>query len=468
MNLKELLNLKTPPKKDDLTDEDLARLFIKYNGLLKKLERDEAFWSATNENIEKAYEKLDELVEDRTIELKTVNEQLLQELTKRRRAEQILKESEVRYRELYEEAPNAYFSVGTDKLIKSCNSAAARLLGYTKEELMKMKVFDLYDNSENGLIKAKTIFQRLLKGEKIHDKELLMRHKNGEPIWISLTVKPVKDQLGQVIESRSMVISISERKKAEESIKEYSEKLEDMVDQRTSELRETQEELVRKERLAVLGKIAGGVGHELRNPLGAIKNAAYFLNMVLEEPEPEVKETLEILNKEIESSEKIISSLLGFARLKPPLMRKMDVNKILEDYLSHTAIPNNIKVIKQMDNILPSILADPDQLIQVFRNIITNAIQAMPDGGKLIVKSEASGPNCLFISFIDTGVGIPEENKKKIFEPLFTTKAKGIGLGMAVSETLIDRHGGTIEVESEEGKGTTITVKLPISGKKEV
>jgi two-component system NtrC family sensor kinase len=255
---------------------------------------------------------------------------------------------------------------------------------------------------------------------------------------------------------------LAERKRAEEA------------------LRDAQEHLIRQEKLAVLGQLAGGVGHELRNPLGAIKNAAYFLNIALEEPEPEVKETLEILEKEVRTSERIISSLLDFARPKPPVRRKVDVNEIVREALSRAAAPDapRVAVVSQLEEGLPIILADPDQLAQVFGNIIHNGIQAMPKGGQLVVKTlevsdspllggEGPGVRWVTVSFTDTGVGISEENLKKIFEPLFTTKSKGIGLGLAVTKTLVEGHGGSIKVESEEGKGSTFVVKLPAGRKGE-
>jgi len=241
-----------------------------------------------------------------------------------------------------------------------------------------------------------------------------------------------------------------------------------------TERKEMQERLVRSEKLAVLGQLAGGVGHELRNPLGAIKNVAYFLNMVMsegsfgEQPEPEVQEALEILEKEVGTSEKIISSLLDFARARPPTRREVDVNDVVRGALSHTSIPENVEVVRQLDETLPTILADPDQLGQVFDNVILNGFQAMPDGGRLVVKtSEVSGKpprsGWVVVSFTDTGVGIPEENLGKLFEPLFTTKAKGIGLGLAIVKTLVEGHGGSIEVESEAGKGSTFIVRLPLA-----
>ena len=283
------------------------------------------------------------------------------------------------------------------------------------------------------------------------------------------------------------------RKRAEEALKEHSERLEEMVEQRTQALRDAQEELVRKEKLAILGQLAGGMGHELRNPLGAIKNAAYFLNMVLEEPDPEVKETLKILEKEVMVSERIISSLLDYARVQAPARRKVDVNDIVREALSRVPVPDDIEVVSQLDEGLPIILADPDQLGQVFGNIILNGIQAMtsptsietPKGGRLVVKTAevsdkppktSAAPDSgeisrvvdlsgwVAISFADTGVGIPEENLEKIFEPLFTTKAKGIGLGLAITKMAVEGHGGSMDVESEVGKGSIFTVRLPLTG----
>jgi PAS domain S-box-containing protein len=241
--------------------------------------------------------------------------------------------------------------------------------------------------------------------------------------------------------------------------------IEDMTERRRAEqeLREAQEELIRKERLAILGQLASGVGHDLRNPLGAIKNAAYFLNMVLEEPDPEVKETLEILKKEVGTSEAIISSLLDFARPKPPTKRKTGISRVLQEALARTAVPNNIEVLQEISETLPEILADPDQLGRVFGNIILNGIQAMTEGGQLTIKSEAPAPGRVSVSITDTGAGIPEEQLEKLFEPLYTTKAKGVGLGLAIVKTLVEGHGGTVEVESEIGRGSVFTVRLPIN-----
>jgi PAS domain S-box-containing protein len=277
----------------------------------------------------------------------------------------------------------------------------------------------------------------------------------------------IRDIRGNAVRMIGAMLDITERKRAEEKLKNYSGKLEEMVSERTRELREAQDQLVKKEKLAILGKLAGGVGHELRNPLGAIKNAAYFLNMALENQDPDVKEMVELINKEVIRSEDIISSLLDFARPKTLTLRKGAVNTVVNEALKRNPVPNNVAVISNLDETLPDIQADSDKLLQVFNNIISNAFQAMPEGGSLTITSKKSGPGGVSIAFADTGVGISAENMKKLFEPLFTTKIKGIGLGMVVTKTIVESHGGHIDVQSEGGKGTTITVNLPMSGRKE-
>jgi signal transduction histidine kinase len=257
---------------------------------------------------------------------------------------------------------------------------------------------------------------------------------------------------------------------AKAKLEKWSRELKMRMMERTKELDEAQERLIRMERLAILGQMASRVGHELRNPLAAIKNAAYFLNMVLEEPNPKVKEMLEILEEKVNTCERIISSLLDFGRTKPPDWRKADINDIVQEALARISVPENVEVVSQLDEALPIIQADPNQLGQAFGNIILNAIQSMPEGGQLVVKTSEVSENLpqsewVAISFADTGVGIPEENLGKLFEPLFTTKTKGIGLGLAITRTLVEGHGGTIKVQSEVEKGSTFTVRLPTDRK---
>ena len=247
----------------------------------------------------------------------------------------------------------------------------------------------------------------------------------------------------------------------EEMLKDYSEKLEDMVKERTKELEETREKLIRQEKLAVIGKMAGSVGHELRNPLGVISNAVYFLKLVLSSSENTVKDYLNIISEEVKKSDKIISDLLDFARIKSIDKVEISLSEIFSDILETYTITDNIKVINRISGELPYIYADRNHVVQIFGNLIINACQAMPQGGELFIEAEVV-KNSISISIGDTGCGISEDNITKIFEPLFTTKPRGIGLGLCICKNLLSANGGNIEVKSAEYKGTVFTVTLPV------
>ena len=256
--------------------------------------------------------------------------------------------------------------------------------------------------------------------------------------------------------------SNEELRATEEELRATNEELQTA----NEDLREAQEQLIRSEKLAAIGKLAGGVGHELRNPLGAIKNAVYYIrgkliNSELAKTEPRIIEFLGIVDDEISSSNKIISDLLSFSRVAKPAVSPAKIRKVMEDTLSHLTVPENVEVINKVDANLPEVEIDADQIRQVLVNIATNAIQAMPEGGKLTIDAR-KGDKFLEVTISDTGDGISEDVIGKIFDPLFTTRAKGIGLGLAVCKSIIERHGGAIGVESKVGEGATFTVKLPL------
>ena len=388
-------------------------------------------------------------------------ESVSREMAERKRAEETLRESEERFRDIAYSMADWIWEVDRNGVYTYCSERVVDILGYYPEEIIGKTPFDLMPEDEAKRVGE--IFSKIaqMKGP-IKDLENWNIKKNGKLVCFLTNGVPLLDEQGNLEGYRGVDKDITERKRAEEALKEYSHELEVKVEQRTRELRETHEQLVRQEKLGVIGQLAGGVGHELRNPLGAIKNAAYLLNMALEDPEPEVKETLEIIEKEVGTSERVITSLLDFTRPKPPTRLKIDINDIVQAALSRRPVPDNVEVVSQLDEALPAILADSTQLDRVYRNLIRNAIQAMPEGGCLAVRSEAPSPEWVAVSFSDTGVGIDEETLGKVFEPLFTTKAKGIGLGLALTKMLIEAHGGTIEVQSRVGEGSTFTVKLPV------
>ncbi len=256
---------------------------------------------------------------------------------------------------------------------------------------------------------------------------------------------------------------IAERKQAEDKLKGYSQRLEEMVEERTQELRDAHERLMRREKLAIMGQLAGGVAHELRNPLGTISNATYYLKMVLPDAEETVKEYLDMIIQTVRDSDKIISDLLDFSRTRIPDREKVAVSELVAQVLEQRPPPERVEVIAQIASDLPPVYVDRHQMCQVLGNLVTNAYQSMPEGGDLTISAQAQ-EGAVALLLADTGVGISEENMAKLFEPLFTTRAKGLGLGLMVVKTLVEGNGGSIEVESEEGKGSTFTVRLPVAG----
>jgi PAS domain S-box-containing protein len=238
--------------------------------------------------------------------------------------------------------------------------------------------------------------------------------------------------------------------------------IEDITERKT-----LQEKLVTSEKLAAIGQLASAIGHEIRSPLGVIKNSAYFLNMRLKDAADEkVVKHLKILEKEVNSANLIISDLLDFARKKTPTLDQTDLNETVKNTLSIITVPENIRVEIKLGEI-PKMLLDKEQVQRACQNLILNAVQAMPEGGKLTIQTTKQDDSAKLIVG-DTGVGIPKENMPKLFTPLFSTKAKGIGLGLVICRQIVESHDGNITVESRVGEGSTFTVKLPIRTEKEI
>ncbi len=248
----------------------------------------------------------------------------------------------------------------------------------------------------------------------------------------------------------------------EQSLRGYYEQLEDEVENRTKDLENVQEKLIRSERLAAVGELASGVGHELRNPLNVIRNCAYLLKMYLTEKEDdESLNTLQVLDKQIDIANKIVTDLLDFTRIKPPSIGKTDLNELINESLRWVTVPERVNIKTNVNGNSYQVRIDAEQISRVFTNIISNAFQAMNGKGELNINT-GFDDNYAWVRFKDNGSGISKENMEKIFEPLFTTKPKGIGLGLAISKRLVEQNKGKIEVSSQPSQGTTFIVKLPL------
>ena len=272
------------------------------------------------------------------------------------------------------------------------------------------------------------------------------------------------DELGELSESFNNMIS--ELKRSRDAIEEWTQTLERRVQERTQELQQVQDQLVRAGKMAALGELAAGVAHEINNPLTGVLTFSSLMLKKVDEAHP-WKKDLENIVQQTTRCRNIVRGLLDFARQRKPDKKDWDIHTLLDrtvTLVENQARFQNIKIVKEFKMGIPMLFVDGDQIQQVFMNIIINAADAMArDGGTLTIKTN-NKDGTAEVSFTDTGCGMTKENIHKLFAPFFTTKeiGKGTGLGLAISYGIIQSHGGDIEVESQVGKGSTFRIKLPI------
>lgn len=264
------------------------------------------------------------------------------------------------------------------------------------------------------------------------------------------------DRAAMAIENADL---FEETQRAGVALEAWGHELERRVEMKTRELRDAQRGLLRAERLASIGQLAATVAHELRNPLNVIKIAHFALDQGCS-PERE-RRHLDAIARQVAASSRIINGLLEFARDSPPQYSLLDLGALLNQVLTDADLPQEIQVNTEIPASLPPLLADREQIAQVLSNIIDNAVQVMPQGGELAIRVW-SEDRATYISVRDTGPGIPEEVRSRIFEPLFTTRTKGTGLGLAVARRIIEAHHGEITASTSPNGGATFTIMLPL------
>ena len=409
------------------------------------------------------------------------------DITERKEAERRLQESETMLRLIFEYAFDGISihqelpGQRTRRLI-DCNERYADMAGRSKQELLEIgntsslqrNIGPQRDTEENVRLRLeRESYQGIFSWARPDKKENVIEY----------TAAPI--QMGDLALTVGIDRDVTERRRAAELLRLYTEQLEALVAERTRALEEAQERLLRQERLTVLGQIAGGIAHELRTPSGAIKNSIYLLNILVDAPDPTVTETMAIMNQEIATSDRIITSLLNFTRPQRPARQIVDMNQMIEQALSSVEVPPQVAIQRSASAELPPLLADAGQLEQVFGNLMLNAIQAMPQGGQLTIQTgqvqtlpenvetgfmptgEGRDDGWIVISVSDSGTGISPEHLANLFQPLFTTKSTGMGLGLALVKLLTEANGGGIAVESTLGQGTTFHTYWPIPTRSE-
>jgi PAS domain S-box-containing protein len=413
----------------------------------------------------------------RSAELQTSHEELKAANAELQAKEQALADEATRRRILIDQSRDGIVVLSEDGKVYEANKQFAEMLGYSSEETRQLNVFDW-----EYLFPREQVLEMIRTVDEAGDHfETRHRRKDGSTFNVEISTNAATFAGQKLV--FCVCRDITERKTMEKQLQKKNEELDaqneelkateeelrasnDELQAAHAKLLETQDQLIRSEKLAAIGQLASGVGHELRNPLGAIKNAGFYIrrrvtNTNIPSTEPRVIEFLDIIDEEVNSANKVITDLLGFSRVAKPTVAPANIAGIIEDALRYTQVPEAVKLSKDINNNLPMVMVDGEQIKQVFLNITLNALQAMGEkGGRLDIRAADKG-KFVEVEFIDTGGGIPDEIKKKIFDPLFTTKAKGVGLGLSVCKTIIERHEGDIKVKSQAGKGTTFTISLP-------
>ena len=367
---------------------------------------------------------------------------MINDVTQTRRAVEALSQSEEKYRDLFEHANDPIFILDSDLRYVDANKKAIDVLGYSKEELLTMKVTDIIPTEQVSLSEAE--FEKL-RSQESYEFVGKVKTKDGRLLDVEVGSSAIIAD-GQIIGSRDIMRDITERKRMEE-------------------------DLLRAQKLESVGILAGGIAHDFNNLLTAIMGNISLAKMDAQ-PGDSVYERLEEAEKASYRAQNLTQQLLTFSRGGAPVKKSIAVRELVQETVTFSLRGTKTLCEFIIPDNLWSVEADEGQLSQVFNNLAINASQAMPEGGKLkILCSNVTltevGPSTLppgkyvQISFVDRGIGIPSELFEKIFDPYFTTRQTGSGLGLATSYSIVKKHGGHIAVESEVGTGSTFSVYIP-------
>jgi PAS domain S-box-containing protein len=399
-----------------------------------------------------------------------------------------------------ESVPDRIYFKDLESRITRANKAHATMMGFgdPAEEIGKTD-FDLFPQE---LAQAKyDLEQEIIQtGRPV----LTLEEADGPDVWMLTTKMPLRDEHGEIVgtfgisrditalkqaqaalaqayarveqqvaeRTAELQQEISERKRAEEELRGYRDHLEELVEERTRELKKAQAELMRQERLSALGQLTATVAHEIRNPLGTVRTAVFSIGDAIERDQANrVERALQLAERNIVRCDDIITELLDYTRdqtlQKTPTRIDAWLDRILDEAREQCAIPESIALIREL-HAGADVPIDAERLRRAVVNVLNNAVDAMREKGpfeernRLTVRTKVVDDR-LEVQISDTGCGIPEDVRGRLFEPLFSTKSFGVGLGLSVVRSIMEHHDGGIQVSSRAGEGTTITLWLPLS-----
>jgi PAS domain S-box-containing protein len=364
--------------------------------------------------------------------------------------------------------------ISPEMTIVEANESFLQKMGYTRPQVIGRKCHEVYHKSDHPceLANDDCPLQKVIRNKR-QDRQVQKREMpNGDIRYYEVNIFPIWEKSGKI--SRFIHISrdITQQRQQEEEI---TRRLEQMVEDRTRQLKETHAKLLHHDKMSSLGKLAASVVHEINNPIAGILNLAILMKRIIAETSLSQKDIeqfdfyLNLMETETRRISRIVSNLLAFSRQSRMEMKRLSLNRLIEQTLvlnANLLRIANVQVQTRLAPDLPEVVGSEDQLQQVFMNLVSNAAQAMEpkDGGQLTIHSGIHPKDGqILIQIKDTGIGIPSENMSKLFEPFYTTKKrKGVGLGLSVAYGIIQEHGGSIYVQSVVGEGATFTVKLPL------
>lgn len=359
--------------------------------------------------------------------------------------------------------------------IEEVNQALLEKMGYSRQEVIGKKCYEVFQKPNahcNGDITGCPL-NKVLQSKLPNRQILSQSDREGRPHHVDAQIFPVWKTEGVISKFIEVGRDISDSIKEEE---EMARRLEKMVEDRTRELKETHSKLLHQDKMASLGKLSASVVHEINNPISGVLNLVLLMSRMMEGGTLQQKEMdqftryLRLMESETRRVSRIVSNLLAFSRDSRMEFGRVNLNQLIEKTLflnANLLRLHSVKVEEILDQGLPPVVGSEDRLQQVFMNLVSNAVEAMEtSGGERILNITTKPlPEKEFVSvtFTDTGVGIPQENLSKLFEPFFSTKkkGKGVGLGLSVVYGIVQEHGGSIQVQSKEGRGTSFTIELP-------
>lgn len=363
--------------------------------------------------------------------------------------------------------------ISPDRVILETNDAFLKHMDQKRENVIGRKCYEVFREvtRKSSNCHEKCPLEKVVREKRHCWAELTRLGSDGKPRYTELTIFPIWEKKGKISKFIEISRDVTKRKSDEKKTQDY---LRTMVEERTQQLKASHERLLHQDKMTSLGKLASSVVHEINNPLAGILNLVMLSQRILKEDEIKASELelfrryLGLMETETRRIERIVSNLLIFARQSKVEFVRFDVNELIEQTLllnSNLLKLNKIRVIEELEHNLPLIKGSGDQIKQVIMNLFSNAVESMNGVARkyLTIKtfSKEKGKS-VGIEIKDTGVGIPREMMSKIFEPFYTTKKKGtgVGLGLSVVYGIIQEHGGQIYVDSSEGKGTQFSITL--------